>query len=254
MNFDKRIALIDSDTLIFYACFNKKDSLVVKTLDDCKKHIDELIFNILNYTKATHYILTLTTGKTNFRYSVRTDYKSNRVGEKPNYFKEVKQYLIDEYKAQYNEYIESDDIVNIYKNKLPNSFICACDSDILEGLEGTHFNYRKFEWITTNKQQAEYKFWCDMIAGTHNGISGLKGKGIKYAENILSDLTNPESDFRYHHLILDAYIEYYKDEPKAIEEFYKNYKCLKILDEYDGLIMIEPIEFNKYEEEYKLVD
>ncbi len=252
---DKRIALVDSDSLLFICLYNKKDE-IPKSLEQCKEKIDLMIWNILSVTKATHYILTLTIGK-NFRYKVREDYKANRKSDRPDYFYEVRQYLIDKYKAQFNEYTESDDIVNIYKNNLSNSFICACDSDILEGLEGIHFDYKKFKWITTSKDEANYKFWVDMIAGTHNGVSGLKGKGAKYAEKafeILKDKRLNNVLFNHMNIVLDEYIKHYNDMLIGMEEFYKNVKCLKILDKYDGLVMIEPIEFNKYEEEYKLVD
>lgn len=245
---NKKIALIDSDSLLFICLYNKKDT-VPKTLEQCKEAIDLMIWNILTFTKATHYILTLTIGR-NFRYLVRTDYKANRKGDRPDYFYEVRQYLIDKYKAIFNENLESDDIVNIYKNNLSNSFICACDSDILDGLEGTHFNYKKFEWITTNGEQAQYKFWCDMISGTHNGVSGLKGKGAKYAETLLFK----KDPLDYMGTVLTAYKNHYNEEYKGIEEFYSIYKCIKILDKMDGLVMIEPIEFNKYEEEYNLVE
>ncbi len=257
MEFNKKIALIDSDTLIFYSVFNKKDATTIKSLQDCKDAIDSLIFNILNYTKSTHYLLTLTVGR-NFRYKISSQYKANRAKlEKPKYFDEIKEYLITKYKAIYHTDLESDDIVNIYKNNLPNSFICACDSDILEGLEGTHFNYQKFTWITTSKFNAEYKFWGDMIMGTHNGVKGLKGKGEKYVQNKFSDeltIDGVNAVNTYQLIVFNEYLHHYEQEDVAIDEFNNTYKCIRILDKYEGLEMVEPIEFNKYEEEYKLVD
>ena len=96
---NRRIAFIDADTLIFFAVHNKKDSLIVKSLQDCKSHMDDLIKNILNYTKATHYLLFLTVGR-NFRYDVYPEYKGNRkYGEKPQYFDQIKEYLITNYKS-----------------------------------------------------------------------------------------------------------------------------------------------------------
>ncbi len=245
---DKRIALIDSDSLLYICLYSKKDE-PIKTLDQCRIALDVIINNILNYTKATHYILTLTIGR-NFRYNVRSDYKSNRVADKPNYFSECRQYLIDFHQAIHHPDLESDDLVNIYRNKLENSFICACDSDILYGLEGQHFNYRTFQWVNTNVEEATYKFWNDIIAGTHNGVAGLKGKGNKYVEKLFSNLSQYGENYR--NIVFNEYINHYNDEAIGIEEFYKNYKVLKILNEYEGLEFITPIEIVK--EDYNLID
>lgn len=238
----EKIALIDADSLIFFAVHNKKDSTKVKTLDDCKKHIDQLISNICKFTHATHYICTLTVGK-NFRFTVNSEYKSNRKAlVRPLYFDQVKEHLITKHKAIYNFNLESDDLVNIYKNKSTNSFICACDSDILEGLPGKHFNYKKFEWVITDAKDAKVKFWKNMISGTHNGVKGLKGKGEKYANQLIYDASIYTSDFSG--VVLKSYIEHYKSESIGIEEFYKNYKCIRLLDDYEGLQELETIKID----------
>ena len=240
-----KIALIDSDSLIFFAVHNKKDSKKIKTLEDCTKHIDSLINNICKVTHATHYICTITVGK-NFRFTVNPEYKSDRKELiKPIYFNEVKQHLIDKHKAIYHTDLESDDLVNIYKNKIPESFICACDSDILEGLPGTQFNYKQFKWITTKPKDAKYKFWKNMISGTHNGIKGLKGKGEKYAEKVLSIANDYHNNINYLEIVLNEYITFYKSENIGIEEFYKNYKCIRIIEDYEELVIPQPIEMIK---------
>lgn len=241
-----KIALIDSDSLIFFAVHNKKDSKKIKTLEDCTKHIDSLINNICKVTHATHYICTITVGK-NFRFTINPEYKSDRKElVKPIYFNEVKQHLIDKHKAVYDTNLESDDLVNIYRNKIPGSFICACDSDILEGLPGTHFNYKQFKWVTTKSEDAKYKFWKNMISGTHNGIKGLKGKGEKYAEKVLLEFKDYYPfELSNYSLVLEEYIKFYKSENIGIEEFYKNYKCIRIVEDYEGIILPKPIEIIK---------
>jgi len=234
-----KTCLIDSDSLLYICLYNKKDE-VEKTLDECKQKLDEMIINILSYTHSTHYLLTLTIGK-NFRYKIREDYKANRKSGKPNFFEECRDYLCYKWCAIYNPDLESDDLVNIYKNNIENSFIAACDSDILEGLEGKHFNYKTFKWITTTKELANYKFWHDMIAGTHNGIKGVPGRGTKYVESVFDQYPIGQD---YKTAVLDAYINYYKEE-QGIEEFYKNYKCQKIKDKWEGIIIPEPIKFER---------
>ncbi len=234
---NSKIALIDSDSILYICLYNKKDD-IPKTLDQCKSGIDNMISNILKYTKSTHYILTLTVG-TNFRYTIRDNYKADRKkSNKPDFFKECREYLIERYNAIWNENLESDDLVNIYSKVILDSFIAACDSDILEGLEGKHFNYKAFKWVNTTKEEAIYKFWHDMIAGTHNGIKGLPGKGTKFVQQLFVGIE--ESDYRIE--VLSEYIKHF-GESEGIENFYKNYKCLKIIDKYEGLEIIEPVEF-----------
>ena len=235
-----KIALIDADSIIFICLYSKKD-LPAKSLEECKEAIDNMIFNILDITEATHYILALTVGK-NFRYSVKEDYKGDRKSDKPNYFKECKEYLLTKYQAVFNEELEADDIINIYSKNIESSFICACDSDILEGLEGSHFNYKKFKWVITSREEADYKFWTNMITGTHNGISGLKGKGIKYVEKLFSKYEQYGEDYR--DVVFNEYINHY-GEYIGINEFANTYKCVKILDKFDKLEIKEPIEFDR---------
>lgn len=249
-----KIALIDSDSLIFINvhCKKKVDSFgkfiiddngdyvkEVKTLQDCKDSVDSMIQSILFSTKSTHYLLFLTVGR-NFRYDIYPEYKGNRkYGDKPAHFDAIKEYLITRWQASYFKGLEADDLVNIYKKKYNNSVICACDSDVLEGLEGKHFNYKSFKWIETSLFNANYKLWQDMIAGTHNGFPGLKGKGVKYWEKTCTELDKSKS---YMEICLSEYIKHFGNEDLGIEEFYKSYKVLKIREKWEGLEFLEPIE------------
>lgn len=242
-----KTALVDADSIIYIVTYNKKDE-IAKTLEECKEKLDEMIINILNYTHSTHYLLTLTIGK-NFRYEIRDDYKANRKSNKPEFFKECRAHLIDYWGAISNENLESDDLVNIYKNNIENSFIAACDSDILKGLEGKHFDYRNFKWITTTKEEAQYKFWHDMIAGTHNGIKGIPGKGTKHAQNIFDN--GNMSEFNLRDITFNEYISNLGEEI-GIEEFYKNYRCQKIKDKWEGITIPEPIKFEREMDEWEV--
>ena len=238
----KKTALIDADSIIYFALSSKKDE-PSKTVKEAKSYIDKFIKGIMCYTYATHYIITLTIGR-NFRYKIDESYKADRIGKpKHIHFDEVKQYLVDEYSAVHHYDLESDDLVWIFKNKIENSFIAACDSDITEGLPGKHFNYKQFKWVETNKEQAKYKFYKDLIAGTHNGIKGLLKKGPVYAAKVLDGITG--MDISYLYIVLHEYILHYKSEIIGKIEFEKNYKLLRLLDEYEGLEIPSPIEWEK---------
>lgn len=237
-----KICLIDADSIIYFSLSSKKDE-PLKTLEEAKEYIDKFIKGIMSYTHSTHYILTLTIGR-NFRYEVDSNYKADRIGkDKHPLFYDVRDYLITKYKAYSHSLLESDDIVWILKNKLENSFIAACDSDILEGLPGKHFNYKQFKWVETTKEQAKFKFWHDLIAGTHNGVKGLFKKGTKYATSILNNIIG--MDISHSYIVLHEYIIHYKSEKVGKEEFEKNYKLLRLLDDFEGLEIPEPVKWKE---------
>lgn len=242
---DKRTCLIDADSIIYFSTFTKVNE-PDKTFEDCKKNVDDIIFNILNYTKSTHYVLFLTVGR-NFRYNIYPQYKANRkYGAKPEHFDKIKEYMITHYKAIFNPELEADDLCCIYHNNIKNSFLASSDKDILN-LQGDCFDYKNFKWVNTSKKEAELYFWTSMITGDKiDNIKGIPGKGIKFAETYLSNCEN------YAGHVLSAYISNFGEE-NGIKEFYKNYMCLKMKTEYE-LTIQEPIEFNKYEDNYKLVE
>lgn len=119
------------------------------------------------------------------------------------------------------------------------AFIVSIDSDLL-GLEGIHYNWNKDVWITKTKEEEQYKFWSDMICGTHNNTKGIPGSGIKTSEKILSSVEKED----YVSEVLIYYISYF-GEQEGIKQFYSNYMCNKLLTHYEGFIIPEPIMINK---------
>ncbi len=234
---ESRVSLIDADSIIYYALSSKKEE-PIKTIEEAKNYIDKFINGIMSYTHSTHYIMTLTIGR-NFRYDIDVNYKSDRKA-KPKHpdFNIIRQYLIDEYGAIYDNYLESDDMVHILSKKIPNSFIAACDSDILEGLPGRHFNYKIFKWVEATKEQAHYKFFSDLIIGTHNGIKGLHMKGKSFVEKRFNSNISPGG-------VLDCYVEHYNSSDIGIKEFWKNYQLLRLKDEWDIFELPMPIKYMK---------
>ena len=76
-----------------------------------------------------------------------------------------------------------------------------------------------------------------MITGTHNNTKGLPGKGPVFADKLFLNIDDVES---YRNLVLNEYITKFGEE-NGINEFYVNYKCLKIKDSYEGIEFLEPI-------------
>lgn len=238
------VACIDGDFIPFISCYNKADDkgvVVEKSLEEAILNCDNLVKNILIGTKCTDYIIALTKGKC-FRYNIYPEYKANRkYKQQLNYFQEVKQHLIDRWKAVYYSELEADDIVNICRLKYKDGFIVSVDKDLLN-LQGEHFNPKDRSWVVTSANRAMYELCMDMIIGQPgDNIRGLKGRGKVYAESVLSGkFGDPE--------ILDTvfrcYMVNHKSISEAIDNFYLNFKCLNILDKWDGFVVPTPIKVN----------
>lgn len=191
------IALIDADSLIYKTGFTFEEKVVWNELEiSCgyeeepqvshdadlllsKRAIDNIIENILFNTGCDEAELWLT-GKGNFRYDVKEDYKGNRVdSRKPIVFDELWDYLIKEYGANVAEGYEADDVVVFKKEESPDDYVlCAIDKDVLLQTEGYHYNYGKDEYIKITKSFSEYFFYFQTLTGdVVDGYSGCKGIG-----------------------------------------------------------------------------
>lgn len=263
---NNKIAVIDLDSVAFTIGHPNKilDYLGnPKRTEDGSKFIyqdkteDELIFScnslmnsILIKGKFTHYIGFIKGLNTiSYKRVYDPEYKNDRKKETPIWWNFVKRQLIENWGAIESNNIEVDDACNITRINLVNSYLCCIDSDLLS-LSGYHYNWSKNEWISTSITNENYSFFSAMITGSHNNTKGIPKKGIKHVEKVLQRLFSRE---KMSNIVFEEYIKYLGEE-NGIREFYKNYFCLKTLDKLDGFIIPEPIEFNKYEEEYKLVD
>ena len=254
---NKRIAVLDVDS-IAYAIGNPNKVLdetgqpikvlsdkgnmvfqyVEKTEEELKQSADWIMNDILTKCQSTHYIGWMKGAQTTaFRLEVNPEYKANRKQEPPKWWNFVQNYLFSRWQCKYIHDIEVDDAVNITRLQLPDSFIVAIDGDLL-GLEGTHYNWKTQQWVTASYHDAEYKFWSDMIVGQPgDNVKGLKGKGEAYVKRKFNG-------YNYLDTVFNEYLTVY-GEYQGIKEFYKNYISLKILDQKEGFIVPEPIEFKK---------
>jgi 5'-3' exonuclease len=238
-----KVLLIDGDHIIYVVCPNKKlkdrfgndildengsPQYENKTLQECKDLCDNYLDTLFYGLDANYYLGFLTVGRC-FRYRIKEDYKANRKDlVKPPHFDAIKEYLIVKYKFLYDKDLyEADDMVMLYKNYLFNNnydiIIVSTDKDVL-GQEGKYYNHFNKKWFINTKEEANYKFWLSMLTGdVVDNIKGIPKIGIKKGEKIL------KKQGTFYSLVLDSYVNYYGVD-LGIEEFYKNYKCLKIVD------------------------
>jgi len=221
-----------------------------KTLEETFQLIDDYIINkILIPTQANYYIGYLG-GVGNFRNSLSTEYKANRIGkEMPKYFFEAKQYLVDKWKFVKVDGIESEDAVGITLTAFTklgslaediNEITIVRQDHDLDQLPGTHYNPVKDEWKIISEEEAKYLFNLQLLTGCKTDlVPGLKkGIGEVKARKILDD---SKKDHRV--TVVIAYVKEYGLK-EGIKRFKSNYSLLRILREKEDFIIPELQEVN----------
>lgn len=201
-----------------------------KTEEELIEAVDSVMENILNNSGADSYVAYIKGARTtDKRLSINPDYKAQRSQIPPRWWESVKQGFIRRWGAiEANDY-EVDDFVLATKNMLKDSFIVAIDKDLLS-LEGKHYNWKTQEWIEVSKVSASVKFWTDMVVGQPiDNIKGIPGRGPKFAENLFT-----WAEVSIGVAVITEYVKHF-GERKGIQEFYKNYMSLKLLDEIPEL-------------------
>lgn len=165
---NKKLVIIDGDGLLYHSS--------KETLEESIESINDRINNIFIKTKIDFYILFISNGRY-FRHSIDPNYKLKRTAypTQLKWIKTLKAYLIENWKAQWMDNAEADDLVAYWYNHSiwfnpeyivtkplimtfrnsitpyntesnPSSYlmekiICSPDKDILQSIPGKHFNY-----------------------------------------------------------------------------------------------------------------
>lgn len=234
----ERVAIIDADSICFIAHWNSDSKSFDKSLEDILQSTDQIISNLLITIGASKYIGFVGFGKCVKRNTVYPEYKANRKDREPlKYLTDIKNHMVDKWKFFALHGIEADDMVNSVRVKVDGSIICAIDKDLLM-LEGTHYNYKKNEWVTVSEQDAALYFWKSMIIGdSADNIKGLEGKGKSFADKLLLNIDDEQS---LRIAVFEEYIDHY-GEYEGISKFYQNYICLKIKDDYPATGFLTPL-------------
>jgi len=248
VNSSNNIAVIDLDSVAYSAGSPVKvldpDGNPVKGPDNKNVYreqppeeldasVDTVMESILAACGATSYAAFIK-GKASaagYRKTVNPSYKANRSKESPQWWPRVKDRFVSKWGAvEVSDGVEVDDYVNATRLSIEGSFAVAIDKDLL-GLEGTHYNWKKQEWVTVESYAAAYYFWHDMVAGqAGDNIKGIPGKGTAYVRDRMG-LLEPT---QFRKAVLEEYCQHF-GEAFGIEQFYKNYTCLKILETFTDI-------------------
>jgi hypothetical protein len=180
-----KINLIDADSILYITCYNKNYDL-----DGLKNIMESFIHNTNKLSESTHYVLFLSTKS--FRHTVSTDYKANRVSEKPDNFDVLKKYMMDYYNTYTMENIEADDLCASSANWCKQNNIDYCVSHIdkdLNQISGEHLNYAKHLKYYLTDEEAKLDLFKSMFANqAGDNIKICEGLGNSAIDKIVNTM------------------------------------------------------------------
>ena len=207
----------------------EEDECTLVTVFDMKNEeesymiVDNIMQEIFNNLTNNHFDMYLT-GKGNYRegLAVTHKYKGNRDdNDKPVFYDQVKQYLIDTYEAEVIDGMEADDKLGIEQG--PDTCIVTIDKD-LDQIEGWHYNFVHNDLYNVSPDEATRSFQIQCLVGDPtDNIFGLKGVGDKTANKIL-DGCHPDDAWE---TILFEYEKQFGDD--AFDRLVENARLLYIL-------------------------
>lgn len=207
------LALIDSD--IFQHEFGNatNDEGVPLSWPLVQSRVQGRVNGIMEATGADKYQLFITSDdKSNFRYNIATikPYKGNRKGlEKPRYYYQIRNFLIDHRNAIEVFGMEADDAMSIWQYKdTKNTIICSRDKD-LHMVPGWHYSWG------AGKQKEQQLWWQDEINGyrkfykqclTGDSVDNIPGLfGVGKSSTTLRAIDAASTSFEMYSIVLSEY-------------------------------------------------
>jgi 5''-3'' exonuclease (including N-terminal domain of PolI) len=155
------------------------------------------IENKFNNSEIYPYIYM--TGPKNFRDSIAKTkkYKGNREGiPKPIYYKDVGQYLVENYGAVFTDGYEADDAISMRSTsdrKAGRESIVVSNDKDLDQIPGHHYDWIKKEFYTVSPKDAKTRLYLQTLSGDYvDDVPGLEGIGESKAAAMLEGTKTPE--------------------------------------------------------------
>ena len=191
--------LIDGDILVYRTCFVKADGTEVRSLKRALRRFDNMLDNmlLLDLPDIFEWQLYLT-GSNNFRIekAVTAPYKGSRKSEKPAFYSEVREHIINWHGGLLVNDMEADDMLAIdhytLTDKLASiegAIIATIDKD-LDQVEGWHYNFVTKDRYYLTEEEARLNFYMQFLVGDRvDNIVGKHGIGKVKARKLLEGLT-----------------------------------------------------------------
>jgi hypothetical protein len=217
--------LIDADTALYRTCFGKglRSIQVGENLKinyrtsflEVVDAMDHFLFWVEGVFERPGRLF-LSDNVNNFRNQVATikPYKGNRdPGDRPPYYADMREYLVNEWKAIVSENCEADDLIASLQRE--DTVIVSIDKDFKQ-VVGYNFNPVKNELTYITESLAWFNFYRQMLMGdVADNIPGINRIGEVKSARLLEDKTREEMDV----LVRSLYDKQYgEDGPRAFEE------------------------------------
>ena len=214
---EPKIALLDSDIIVYRVGFASEDDDVSFALSRVTEFVTDTVYFDLNCDDYEAWI----TGSTNFRteVAVTAPYKGNRKAPKPKHYEAIRKHL-QALGAEKTVDMEADDAIGIRSTELLDKcWIVSIDKD-LDQLQGWHYNFVKREKYYITAEEGMRRFYKQILTGDRiDNIVGIRGIGPVKAEKILADKLTQRAMY-------DECVKQYDDNESRVIE---NAKLLHLL-------------------------
>lgn len=193
--------LLDADMLCFVSCSSVEreinwgdglwtlhaDAKEAETqVDDRVEGIVTTILDKLNYVGEYKIIMCLSDPKANFRKTLLSTYKANRIGKrKPVCYSEVLTWIKTNYITKMISTLEADDVVGILATRFKGQEVHSSGDKDFMSIPGVFYNFLKGELYHISEREADKWFYTQTLIGdTADNYNGCPGIGEKTAEKI----------------------------------------------------------------------
>lgn len=218
--------LIDGDMLVYrvgFACDEENERVAVQTMGN---YISEILLDLdEHYNNYQIYL----TGSSNFRteISVSQPYKGGRPSRKPVHKDLLREYMINEWKADVSDNMEADDSIAIKSTELKHeSIICSLDKDFLQIPTKIYDYTKKIMKEVDERSATEWLYRQSLMGDRVDNIAGVHGIGPKKAEKALEDWTTERE-------LYDRCLKLYEDNELDANRLYENLQLLYLLRSSD---------------------
>jgi 5'-3' exonuclease len=236
------IILVDADSLIFAACYRKRenadDEKYYSDIEDARNKFDQQFMKIINDLEEFYTIddIRIFSGsKGNFRKQLTRTYKANRKQQElPPLLNEMHQFVKDHYNSLFCYGLETDDLVARYWKQISddigrdNVMIVSIDKDYKQFpalIYNYHYAHRRI--LDISEDEALFNFYEQMIIGdSADNVNYFKGKGKKFAEKYLASC---ETKYQYTKKFYELFKKQYKSKAKL--KYIECYNLLKLRTE-----------------------
>lgn len=180
--------LIDADSIAYASAYNADGADV--TLAESMFY--NSIKSVMQRTGSSKAKLYYTKGRNSFRYKLYEEYKKPRLNHSyPELLADLKDRLREQkfgnIEPIWSEAYEADDAVVRDAKLFEGCVVAALDKDVLNSIEGKHYNVQKDEFVVTEQDMVKYWPYYQTIVGDNSdNIPGAYRIGPKKAEKFIS--------------------------------------------------------------------